>query len=195
MCVCVCGMWKTKRAAFCYFEGGTSLVVLGVFYVSCECCVCALGPGPTVDTQFSVLFSLVCCRWIKHFHGLWADSERVSEPRATFVSNVSCTRRVQRRVTLRMLDVFLKCVFMRCTMAANDNTRAGMRLIVCVCVFVCTCMMYACARLLFATEMWHSKNPFHCCLQIIDVDCLNEMFAVHYLLLLLFAQHKFHQTL
>lgn len=56
-------------------------------------------------------------------------------------------------------------------------------------------MMYACARLLFATEMWHSKNPFHCCLQIIDVDCLNEMFAVHYLLLLLFAQHKFHQTL
>lgn len=84
---------------------------------------------------------------------------------------------------------------MRCTMAANDNTRAGIRMIVYVCVFACTCMMYACARLLFATEMWHSKNPFHCCLQIIDVDCLNEMFAVHYLLLLLFAQHKFHQTL
>lgn len=26
-----------------------------------------------------------------------------------------------------------------------------------------------------------SKNPFHCCLQIIDVDCLNEMFALAFI--------------
>jgi len=56
-----------------------------------------------------------------------------------------------------------------------------------VCLYVCT--PFVCYRNVVNVYVYvSSKNPFHCCLQIIDVDCLNEMFAVHYLLLLLFAR-------
>lgn len=197
MCVCA-GCEKIKRGCFLLlrrrnFPCCTRCVLCALWML----CVCALRPGPTVDTQFSVLFSLVCCRWIKHFHGLWADSERASE-RAASNLRIKCVLHTSH--TAPGNATYAWCVFKVCVYAMHNGRQRQYTCgyatdCVCVWVFVCTCMMYACARLLFATEMWHSKNPFHCCLQIIDVDCLNEMFAVHYLLLLLFAQHKFYQTL
>lgn len=63
---------------------------------------------------------------------------------------------------------------------------------VCVCCLlplydICMCTPFVCHQNVLAVVVvvlvafafvGGSKSPFHCCLQIIDVDCLNEMFAV-----------------
>lgn len=155
MCGCVC-VWDVKNKTgllFRYFEGGTSLVVLAVCSVLLYLCVCALRPGPTVDTQFSVLFSLVCCRWIKHFHGLWADREWARESeRAASNLRIKCVLHTSHAASGNA--TYAWCVFKVCVYAMHNgrqrhNTRVRVCGCVCVCVYmydVCMCTPFVCHR-------------------------------------------------
>lgn len=139
MCVCA-GCEKIKRGCFLLlrrrnFPCCARCVLCALWML----CVCALRPGPTptVDTQFSVLFSLVCCRWIKHFHGLWADSERASE-RAASNLRIKCVLHTSH--TAPGNATYAWCVFKVCVYAMhNGHQRQYTCGYATDCVCVCEC--------------------------------------------------------